>query len=109
MTIKREVKESPLTQGKDETVSYELTTTPWGSSPSSPVVTIIDVTNGGYTALTPAQMAVVMPVNNPTVAGDVITLSPLLGLTVGKSYRVEVQFTTGGQVLEPYFIVIGEN
>ena len=75
--------ESPLEQGKDEIISYQLNTTPWGGTPSVPVVTIYDVTGGVYTALTVAEMAVVMPVNTPSISVDLIILSPLKLLTVG--------------------------
>lgn len=109
MTVDRKIVESPLTQGRDESISYQLTTTPWGGTPSSVSVSVYDVTNGIYTALTVAQMNVVMPVNSPTVNGDVITLSPLRMLSVGVWYRVEVKFTSGGDIWEPYFVVIGEN
>ena len=108
-TIIRKIIESPLTQGKDEKISYQLTTTPWGGTPSVPVVTIYDVTGGIYTALTVLQMGVVMPVNIPTILGDVITLSPLIALTAGTEYRVEIQFISGGDTWEPYFEVHGEN
>lgn len=109
MTELREVIESPLDQGKDETISYQITTTPWCTAPSLPVVTIYDVTGGIYTALSVAELAIVMPVNNPTIAGDVITLSPLKALTVDKVYRVEVKFTAGGDVWEAWFLVHGQN
>jgi len=101
--------ESPLEQGKDEIISYQLNTTPWGGTPSVPVVTIYDVTGGVYTALTVAEMAVVMPVNTPSISVDLIILSPLKLLTVGKLYRVEVKFTSGGDVWEPYFLVDCKN
>lgn len=109
MTVDREVVESPLNQGKDEAISYQLNTLPWGGTPTNVAVTIYDVTNGGYVALTGAQMTVVMPTNSPTVNVHVITLSPLKDLTPRTVYRVEVKFTSGGDVWEAFFIVIGEN
>lgn len=109
MDIKREVKESPITQGKNETVYYQLTTTPWGGTPTQPIVTIYDVTNGGYTQLTSEQMNVVMPVNTPGIVGDVITLSGLTSLTPGKWYRIQIKFTSGGNVKEAFCVVKAEN
>jgi hypothetical protein len=38
----------------------------------------------------------------------VITLSPLKKLTAGHVYRVQVNFTVGGQVEEPFFHVAAE-
>jgi len=105
MAINREVIESPLSQGVDESISYQITTTPWGSSPSSIVCTVYDVTGGGYTSLV---LTTIMPTNTPTALGDVITLSPLTALTNGTFYRVEVKFTCGGAVYETFFIVAAE-
>ena len=107
--IIREVIESPLEQGKDEIISYQLITTAWGGTPTVPVVAIYNVTGGVYTALTILEMGVVMPVNTPSIVGDTIFLSPLKLLTVGKLYRVEVKFTSGGDVWEPYFLVDCKN
>ena len=101
MTTNREVIESPIDQGIDEVISYSLTTTPWGSTPSSPAVVVYDITNGTYTDVT----TTVMPVNIPTIDGDVITLSPLRGLTANQKYRIEVKFTSGGNVFEPFAFI----
>ena len=46
----RKVKESPLVQGVDERIAYTLTTTPWGSSPSSPSVVVKDEDGTDVTA-----------------------------------------------------------
>ena len=101
MSSTREIVESPQEQGADEEIVYTLTTTPYGSSPTSQSVTVYDITSGAYTDVT----STVMPVNSPSVSGDVITLSPLKLLTVGKSYRVEVKFTCSGNVFEPYAVI----
>lgn len=103
MSSPREVKESPTTQGENESITYTLTTTPWGSNPTGVSVTVYDITDGDYEDVT----ATVMPTNSPSVAGDVITLSPLEGLTDGHLYRVEVAFTCGANDFEAYGIVIG--
>ena len=99
--INRQVLESPLEQGVDETIAYQLTTTPWGSSPTSISCKVFDVTDGTRTDVT----ATVMPTNSPAAVGDVITLSPLKLLTDGKVYRVEVKFTSNGNVFESYCII----
>lgn len=87
-----------MVQGIDEEIAYQLTTTNWGSSPSSVSVKVYDIAGGGYTDVT----STVMPTNSPSVNGDVITLSALKLLTYGKTYRVEVKFTCSGNVFEAY-------
>lgn len=99
----RAIKESPLRQGADESIVYSLTTTPWGSSPSSVSVKVYDITTTSSDVT-----STVMPTNSPGVSGDVITLSALKLLTAGHTYRVEIKFTAGGSVFEPYCIVIAE-
>ena len=44
MTVPRDAKESPLLQGADEQIAYQLTTTPWGSTPTSVDVKCYDIT-----------------------------------------------------------------
>jgi hypothetical protein len=103
MPTTREAKESPLTQGADEEIIYTLTTTPWGSTPTSLAVKVYDISSA-KTDVTTTNM----PTNSPTANGDVISLSPLKLLTAGKRYRVEVKFTSGGSVYEVYFHVDAE-
>lgn len=102
--INRQIVESPMPQGVDEQIAYTLTTTPWGSSPGSVVVVVKDVTTATVSDVT----TTVMPVNSPSVLGDVITLSPLKSLTVDKVYRVEVKFTCSGNVFEAFAIIRAE-
>lgn len=103
MTIRREIKESPMPQGVDEEISYQLTTTPWGSTPSSISVTVYNITSG-KTDVT----STVMPTNSPSPSGDVITLSKLKLLDAGNTYRVEIRFTCSGNVFETFAIVHGQ-
>lgn len=98
----REVLEGKQYQGVDESIAYTLDVSAVGSSPTSPVVVVKDITNG--TTVT----ATVMPTNSPTVSGDVITLSLLKLLTAGILYRVEVKYTISGNILESYFYVQGQ-
>jgi hypothetical protein len=97
--VKREVVEGIQDQSSSEEVIYTITTTNWGSSPTS--ISAVAYEEGNTTAVT----STVFPVNTPTAVGDVISLSPLKSLTIGKTYRIEVIFTTSGQKLEPYFRV----
>lgn len=84
-------------QGADETIVYALTTTPWGSSPTSVEVKVFDVTNG-FGDVTSA----VMPTGAPSVSGDIITLPALTALTALHLYRIEVKFTSSGNVFEAF-------
>lgn len=101
MSVSRQVQQGRQLQGADERIAYTITTTPWGTSPSSVSVKCFDVTNGARTDVT----STVFPSNSPSVSGDVITLSLLRDLTVDHDYRVEVQFTSDGNLFEPYFLV----
>lgn len=96
----REFIESPLRQGKDEQIAYTLTTTPWGSSPSSPVVTIYDQTGTDVSTTNLSGSA--------SAAGDVVTTPKVISLTAGKRYRLEIKFTSGGNVFEVYGYILGE-
>lgn len=102
--MRREFRESPFSQGVDEEIIYSLTTTAWGSSPTSVSVKVFDATTAKVDVT-----ATVMPVNTPSVLGDVITLSPLKALTVGRSYRIEIKFSAGGNIFECYGVVLAED
>jgi len=104
MTVSiREVVEGTQRQGADEGVAYQVTTTNWASTPTSPSVVVYrtsDETDVTSTVMNP---------NSPSVATDTITLSPLDSLTAGERYRVELQFTaTGYSPAEVYFFVEAE-
>jgi hypothetical protein len=97
MASKREVVEGYQEQTSTEEIIYSITTTVWASTPAS--VAAVAYQEGTETVVT----TTVFPVNSPTVAGDVITLSPLKSLTKGYTYRIEVKFTSGGNTFEFYF------
>lgn len=97
----REIKESPLKQGTDEQIAYSLTTTPWGSDPSSPSVAIYDE-SGTDLSLTNLS-------GSASVSGDVVTTPKVLGLTAGVRYRLEIKFTSGGNIYEAYAYIKGES
>jgi len=86
----REIVEGKLYQGVDEQIIYSLTTTPWGSSPSSVSVKAYDATND-YADVTATVLS-----GSASATGDVITLPKVGGLTLGHLYRIEVQFTVTG-------------
>jgi hypothetical protein len=103
----RQIKESPLTQGENESIPYTLTTTPWGSAPTNVNVTVWDVTGADSTDDWEDVTETVMPTNDPTVDDDVITLSPLESLTDGHIYRIEIQFTCDNGTFETYCFIFG--
>jgi hypothetical protein len=99
----RQVVETDLHQGVNESIAYTITTTPWGSSPSAVVVTAYDITTGDFVDVSATVLSGVA-----SVIGDVITLPKLQSLTARRRYRVDVKFTCSGNTFEPYFIVQGE-
>lgn len=103
MTVTREVIESPLLQGTDEQIAYQLTTTPWGGTPTSVAVTCYDITTGTRTDVSSTNLT-----GSATVAGDVITCPILKSLTAGSTYRLEIKFTSGGNIWEAYAAVRAE-
>jgi len=100
----REVKQGQLRQGVDELIARTIDTTAWSSS--APTVTGIvayDITDGART-----DVSATVLVGSSSVLGNVITLPLLWALTNGRTYRVEVKFTSGGNTFEPYMIVKAE-
>jgi len=94
-----EVTEGLKYQSADESLGYQITTTNWVSSPTSPVVVAYDEADNSVVTST------VFPTNSPSVSGDVISLSLLKSLTNGHNYRIEVKFTVGSNIYECYFRV----
>ena len=83
------VNESPKRQSPQESVSYSITTTPWGSTPSSITLTVYDVTVPGVeTDVTSDVVA-----GSNSALGDVITTQRIGSLTLGHDYRADVLFT----------------
>ena len=103
----RRFKESPVPQGEDEIITYLLTTTPWGSSPTNINVVVFDVTGAEDSTDWTNVTSTVMPVNSPSAVGDVITLSPLKLLTDGHIYRIEINFKCGANTFETYGLIVG--
>jgi hypothetical protein len=102
--VKREVREGRLVQGEDEQIAYTITTTPWGSSPSSPAAKLYDVTSSGRTDVSSSMLA-----GDASVLGDVVTTPRVFGLTAKHLYRLEVQFTCSGNVFECYVEIQAEH
>ncbi len=103
MATSREISEGVQYQGSDEEIVYTLTTTNWGSSPSSPSAAIYSRSGDTYTDVTTGAMS-----GSASAANDVITLPKISSLTAGTEYRVEVQFTISGNVFEAYAVILCE-
>ena len=96
----REIIESPIYQGADEYQARTLTTTPWGSAPTAVAVVVKDSDGTDVSGTTLTGV--------PAVVGDVITLPALHSLTAGMEYRMEVKFTSGGNIHECWARVVGQ-
>jgi hypothetical protein len=95
-----EVAEGLQYQTATEVIPYSVTTTAWVSTPTAPVVAAFDEADESNVTTT------VFPLNNPSVNGDIINLSPLRALVKGHTYRIEVSWTVGSAVYECYFKVV---
>lgn len=97
--MSREVTEGLQQQGADESIQYALTVSPAPTEVSD--VKVYDVTG------IPVDVtATVMPTGAAAAVGAVITLPLLTALTVDHLYRVEVRYTDGVNVVEPFFRVL---
>ena len=100
----REIVEGLQFQGADEQVVYTLTTTNWGSSPTSTSATIWTAnTDETFTDVTSTKMT-----GSTSVSGDIITLPTVISLVAGTLYRVEVKFTVSGNIFEAFAYIQGE-
>lgn len=84
------VNEGAQEQQYREALSYGLTTTPWGSSPTSISMIVTDITDDFNRQVVTGTVTT----GSPSAAGDVITLPKLGPLTRGHQYMAEVLFTT---------------
>lgn len=103
--MKREVNESPRTQGIDESIGYILDTAKWGGSPSSPVVQLSDIS-----ALIEVDVSSTKLVGTPLASANTITTPRVTGLLAGRRYRMDIRWTAPtGSVIEAFCILIGES
>ncbi len=100
--ISRTVREGVQAQGIDEQTIYTVTTTPWGSTPTSVTVVAKDESAANQ------DVSSTVLSGTASVNGDVITLPVLKSLTQGHQYRIEVKFTCSGNVFECFFEVQAE-
>jgi len=95
----REAVGSPFEQGSTESVYYTVPTAEWGGPPSDVSLTIRDL-KANNADVTNAKSS-----GNAQITDDDITLPRIYNLTAGKKYRVDVQFMSGGNLLDFYFYI----
>jgi len=96
---RNEVTEGIQEQSADEQIPYQIDVSNWGSSPTGISVKAYIVDSGLDVT------SIVYETNEPTVEGNVITLSLLKSLVKGITYRIEVLFTCNTTIFECYFRV----
>jgi len=99
MSVIREVQEGRQEQGMEERVAYTIATTPWGPVPTGVVVKAYDTINLGV------DVSATVLDGTPVVSGDNIQTPTVQALTLGHTYRIEVKFTSGGNVFEFFFMM----
>ena len=95
----RRIEQSPIYQGEDEEIYYTVDTSTWGGSPSS--VSVVVKQNGDDVSET-------LLTGSASVNGDVITLPKIADLVDGTHYRLEVKFTSSGNIIEAWAELIGQ-
>jgi hypothetical protein len=60
-------------------------------------VKLYDITQGGSSDVSATKLT-----GSASAGGDVITLPVISGLVSGNRYRLDIKFTTGGNILECY-------
>lgn len=98
-----QVVEETQKQTSGESIKYTIDTDSYPPDgvgvPTIASATVFDVSDDSDVTDT------VMPAGSVTIATTIITLKPLIALTVGRTYRVQVKFTKNTNVFEPNFQV----
>lgn len=92
MSTKRIANESPVYQGANESIAYEIDFTNWGT-PSSPSVEIFL-----SSALT-TDLADTLLTGSASVAGDTVTTPAVHSLTAGTAYVLRCTATVDGNTV----------
>ena len=98
--LSRTVIESPLFQGINEQVAYRLSTTPWGGTPTSPTITILNNLDQDVTSD--------LTTGSNSISGHNITFKTIQSLTRDEVYRMLLRFTISGNVFEAICQIIGQ-
>jgi hypothetical protein len=99
----RELAQSPIRMGKDESIAWLVDFTAWGTPDDATAalklmnqdVPGIDVTATYMSGVT-------------SVSGDVVTLPIIAGLEPGAVYRLEIKATIAGNVEECWALIYAE-
>jgi len=97
---KREVNESPLTQGTDESIAYTIDFTRWGT-PSSPTVTLYDETAAEDVSSTNLT-------GSASVDSNEVTTPAVHSLTRGHNYRLSCVVTIDGNTMSAFLRIKAE-
>ena len=97
---KREVNESPLTQGSDERIAYVIDFTRWGA-PYDPLVSLYDETVA-------ADVSAACLEGSPGVLFNEITTPLVCGLQPGHLYRLRCQVSIDGNLLSAFCRIMAE-
>jgi hypothetical protein len=101
MSQRRSFTDSPIPQGTNERIRYQIDTTRYGGAPENVVLTVVDTVTNQVVTNTVAS-------GSPDVVGNVITLPPIHSLVPGHEYRFAVRFDAGGHTWEPYGLIRAE-
>ena len=92
--------------GVDERPIFTLTSTNWGSSPTS--VTLAAFTWAEATDTYTVATTTICPTGSVSVSGNVITLPVFVPPVEGTKVRVEIKFTVSSSVVEAFRWILVE-
>ena len=98
---KRSVVESPVHQGIDEGVPYQVTVTPWGAAPTTCTVSVEERVVGVWTNMTTAYTT-----GSAGVLGDVITSPVIMNGSEGHTTRLMYHFLLAGTTESCYCDIV---
>jgi hypothetical protein len=98
----REVEQSPVKQGVDEKISYVFDWEILGT-PTTPVVKLYDITDGGYTDVTSTNL-----LGSPSIVEHLVLTPKVKALKDKKHYSLECMADINGNTLESFCHIICE-
>ena len=90
-------------QGEDEEIAYTVDTATYGGTPTAVAVKLYSFDGRAYTDVSTTCLS-----GAASVVSDTITTPTVEALTPNVMYRMEVKFTSGGNIYEPWGWIIGE-
>jgi len=104
MISTRRLTPNTIGQGQNEEIAYKIDFTKWcrnGNPPTVAVVQIVDKSNNTDVTATKATGA-------PLITGNTITTPSIHDLGPDVQYRMNVQATIDGNVMEAWVLIVGE-